>query len=219
MKNNIPEPAYPPLHPSRWLPNALTIGRILFTPMLIWLISGTSAAASGDVTAIKWAAGLFALCAVTDFLDGHLARFWGAQSDFGRMIDPIADKILVAGCLIAINLSTVAHHGILWQVLIPSLIIIGRDILVSGVREHAAFLNIVMAPTRPAKLKTTLEMLAIFLFLLAMAWTGGEALAGDAAGSPPVLAMIAGIVLWLAAVLSAWTGGLYFRAALSKKAT
>ena len=171
-----------PAHPLAWLPNALTIGRILSLPLLFWLIAGKSVATPEGVALLKWATGLFILCGITDFLDGYFARKWKVVSDFGRMLDPIADKLLVATCLIAINLSAATSHGILWVVLIPSMIIIGRDILVSGVREHAANSQIVLSPTKLAKWKTAFEMLAIFLFLLAMANMSGNAPTNDGTG-------------------------------------
>ena len=197
-----------------WLPNALTVGRILCLPLLVWLIAGKSVATPEGVALVKWAVVLFVICGVTDFLDGFLARRWNLVSDFGRMLDPIADKLLVAASLIAINIAAASSHGVLWQVLIPSLVIIGRDILVSGIREHAANANIILSPTKLAKWKTAFEMLAILLFLLAMTNMSGNAPANDGAGQPPYLAMVADIILWIAAILSAYTGFHYFRGAL-----
>lgn len=198
-----------------WVPNALTIGRIFAIPALFYFICAAPMSTPEGVGLAKWALALFLACAITDFLDGFIARKLEVTSDFGRMLDPISDKLLVAGSLVAINLAAAQVHGVLWPVLVPSLIIIGRDIFVSGIREHAALKQIVMPPTQLAKWKTAFEMLAIILFLAAMAGMSGHAPTGET-GRPPLLAMIAGACLWLAAILSAYTGFHYFRAGLKQ---
>ena len=153
---------------------------------------------------------MFVLACLTDFLDGYYARKWDLVSGFGRMIDPIADKLLVAGCLIAF---TIISNG-QWMFLVPALLIIGRDILVSGVREHAALEGKVMPPTNLAKWKTACEMLAIAALI---SWVIGKAyLPIDIAvhtvyGGAKTVGLV---LLWLAALLSVYTGSLYFRAAL-----
>ncbi len=126
------------------------------------------------------------------------------------MIDPIADKLLVAGCLIALCIA--ADGG--WMFLIPSLAIIGRDILVSGAREHAALSNRAMPPTNLAKWKTACEMLAIGLLI---AWQAAQSWLPIDSVIPKFLdfCLYGGLgFLWLAATLSVYTGSLYFRAAL-----
>lgn len=205
-----------PRHKLHWLPNALTISRILLIPVLVWLINDTGFNPGLAVFAL----GLFILCGITDFIDGFLARKWKVTSDFGRMLDPIADKLLVAACLIALS---VLSMGSVW-IYLPALVIIGRDISVSGIREYAALAGKVMAPTKLAKWKTTFEMLGIILVLAWMAlaqsdlmdalfWNAPEP--GDSAGLRGLL-MAAIATLWLAAILSAYTGFHYFRAALRK---
>ena len=197
-----------------WLPNALTILRIALIPILM---AGILSLHFGwnHLAGSAWVLGGVYLIAIsTDFLDGFLARRWQVESDFGRMIDPIADKLLVAACLIAFM---IASRGD-WIFLVPAMVIIGRDILVSGAREHAALAGRVMPPTNLAKWKTACEMLAIAVLLI---WVLGKAyLAID-----PVIPKIAGgaksmglALLWLAAILSAYTGSLYFKAALGRKA-
>jgi len=141
------------------------------------------------------------LAGITDFLDGYLARKWKVTSDFGRMIDPIADKLLVAGCLIAIAIAS----GGVWLILVPAMAIIGRDILVSGAREHAALQGRAMPPTQLAKWKTACEMLAIALLILALTVSIKTVVTPEQLGIG---------LLWLAAILSVYTGSLYFRAAL-----
>ena len=184
------------------IPNILTIGRILSIPLLvagILQIGSGADAFLGSATAVL---SLFLLACFTDYLDGFLARKWEVTSDFGRMIDPIADKLLVAACLIAIAIAL----GGSWFVLAPAMAIIGRDILVSGAREHAALKSRAMPPTKLAKWKTAFEMLAIavlLVYLCAPAYPGSNA-----------ILMAGTAVLWLAATLSVYTGSLYFRASL-----
>jgi len=136
---------------------------------------------------------LFLFAVITDFFDGFLARRWNVVSDFGRMIDPIADKLLVAGCLIAFAIATKGA----WFLMVPALAIIGRDILVSGARE--------------------LLGLGILLF-----WLTTRSLLPIDSFIPPFVEY-SGIIglglIWLAAILSVYTGTLYLRAALAKVAT
>jgi len=193
-----------------WIPNALTIGRILAIPFLVISILTVHAGEDGFFGRWSVLVVLFLLATVTDFFDGLLARRWNVVSDFGRMIDPIADKLLVAGCLIAFAIVTQGH----WLFLIPAMAIIGRDILVSGAREHAALKNRAMPPTNLAKWKTAYEMIAIALlmvWLIIKSW-----LPIDSAIPKWVeFTSFTGLAcLWLAAALSVFTGSLYLKAAL-----
>ena len=193
-----------------WIPNALTSLRILSIPALIALILGVSNNVGGHLGHWPWLIALFLFASLTDFLDGHLARKWNATSDFGRMIDPIADKLLVAGCLIAFSIATSG----LWIILVPSLAIIGRDILVSGAREHAALSGRVMPPTGLAKWKTAFEMFAIVLLIVWIIFLS-EVDASSEVYSLLEFVQYAGLAcLWFAAVLSVYTGSLYLKAAL-----
>lgn len=199
-------------HPGYWVPNALTVGRILSIPVLvagiILLSKGSDMTIARPVVIIS----LFILAGLTDFLDGFLARRWSLVSDFGRMIDPIADKLLVAGCLIAL---AVATNGV-WFIMVPALAIIGRDILVSGAREHAALSGRVMPPTKLAKWKTACEMLGLGVLIV---WLSLRAYAPIDSVIPPLVDYSGSIglgLIWLAAVLSVYTGSLYLRAALAK---
>ena len=194
-----------PRHPLYWLPNALTVSRILSIPFIMAGILGLAVNAGGVLSEPWVVGGLFVLAGLTDFLDGFLARRWNLVSGFGRMIDPIADKLLVAGCLIAFCI--VAQGN--WIFLVPAVAIIFRDILVSGAREHAALENIVMPPTKLAKWKTACEMLAIAALILWLILRSGD----DAAVANTVR-MIGLAMLWLAAILSVYTGSLYLRAAV-----
>lgn len=203
-------------HPLHWLPNALTVGRCLLVPVVVWaIVTNKGGNDIAPYTYYMLALSAFLLCAITDFFDGYFARRFNVTSDFGRMLDPIADKILVAGTLIA--LCIISKNPIL---ITFSLIIIFRDFAVSGVREFAANSNRILAPTKLAKWKTAVEMLAIILFLvsaildrLTLEFAPGE-------GFGPEIGMnvfLTGqITLGVAAALSAYTGFHYFREALKK---
>jgi len=194
-----------------WVPNALTLGRIAFIPVLIGgvLTYGSDHAFLGTTVLLV----LFAVLVLTDFLDGFLARKWQVTSDFGRMLDPIADKLFVAGLLISFAILT---RGT-WWILAPTLVIIGRDIFVSGLREHAALEGIVMPPTQLAKWKTATEMLAIaalLLWVLSGQWLPiSESIMSFVDNSRRIGVSL----LWVAASLSAFTGFHYAKAALKKR--
>ena len=197
-------------HSLYWLPNALTVSRILSIPLIIWGILSIVNGWGGILSKAWVLGGLFVLACLTDFLDGYFARKWDLVSGFGRMIDPIADKLLVAGCLIAFAIISNGQ----WVFLVPALLIIGRDILVSGAREHAALEGKVMPPTNLAKWKTACEMLALAALIF---WVIGKAYLpiDDAvqmvAGTSKTIGLV---LLWIAAALSVYTGSLYLRAAL-----
>ena len=202
-------------HPFFWLPNALTVSRIVAIPLVVWGILATADIVdAGPVldSLVPWRAtlALFIYCMITDFLDGKLARRWNLVSGFGRMLDPIADKLLVAGALIAFCVTSGGN----WLVLIPALLIIGRDISVSGAREHAALSNIVMSPTNLAKWKTSFEFIAIVLLLLSTASATWLPIAEGIRTFHGTVTPAALATLWLAAALSVWTGAGYIRQAL-----
>jgi cardiolipin synthase len=176
------------------LPNILTYARIATIPVVV-------ACVIAEDDRLRWVAlGLYIAAAITDFFDGYLARAWGQQSALGRMLDPIADKLLVAACLLAFaDVGTIGGWS-LWA----ALVILSREILVSGLREFLAELRVSVPVTRLAKWKTTAQMVAVG-FLLA-----GPA--GDAV-MPGVTTM--GIaLLWISAVLTLYTGYDYFRAGM-----
>ena len=194
-----------------WVPNALTIGRICAVPILMAGILALGLRQESLLASVPVVFGLFIVATATDWLDGYLARKWKVVSGFGRMIDPIADKLLVAGCFIA--LCIVAKGS--WLFLVPAVAIIFRDILVSGAREHAALTGRVMPPTKLAKWKTAFEMASIAALII---WTIGTAVLPVSETVPQIthFAKTIGLgLLWLAALLSVYTGSLYLRAAVS----
>lgn len=172
------------------LPNILTLSRILVIPLLV------AAFYTGGVLSHRVAAGLFLLASITDFFDGYLARAWSIQSRLGRFLDPIADKLLVGAAILILVHTRNAD-------ILPALAIICREILVSGLREFLAELRISMPVSRLAKLKTGLQMGAIFLLLLGSKGSGIEA-----------TEIVGRIALWFAAALTVFTGYAYLRAGL-----
>jgi cardiolipin synthase len=148
---------------------------------------------------LRWLAlALFVAAAVTDILDGYIARAWGQQSAFGRMLDPIADKLLVASVLLMLAADGTIRGWSLWA----AIVILCREILVSGLREYLAELRVSVPVTALAKWKTTLQLIAIG-FLIA-----GRA--GDLI--VPGITLTGLTLLWLSALLTLYTGWDYFRA-------
>jgi cardiolipin synthase len=157
---------------------------------------------------LRWVAvAVFIAAGVTDFLDGYYARIWDQHSAFGRMLDPIADKLLVASCLLMLAADGIIHGWTLWA----AIVILCREILVSGLREYLAGLRVSVPVTKLAKWKTTVQLVAIG-FLLA-----GEA--GDIAipiVTPlgPIVTEIGLLLLWISAIVTIYTGWDYFRAGI-----
>jgi cardiolipin synthase len=146
--------------------------------------------------------GLFILASVTDYLDGYLARAWGQQSRFGQFLDPIADKILVAAALLML----VAHQLVTEWTVLPALVILAREFLVSGLREFLAQVKVGLPVSRLAKWKTAVQMVAIAVML------GGGA--GESLLPWLPLTRIGEAVLWIAAAITLVTGYDYWRASL-----
>lgn len=174
------------------LPNIITLARILLVPVfvVIYLIPG------------QWtyiaAAVFFGLAAFTDWLDGYLARRLNQTTPFGAFLDPVADKLIVVAALILL----IAHHGSLWLTL-PGLIIVGREIVISALREWMAEMNSsgAIAVSTLGKVKTTVQMIAIFMLLayepdLTAPWVFGGY-----------------VLLYVAAFMTLWSMTLYLSAA------
>ena len=177
------------------IPNILTIGRIIIVPffVLAFYLPGFY----GDLTACV----LFVIASFTDFLDGMLARMMGEESKLGELLDPIADKIIVATALILLVMSgTIRHYEV-----IAAIIILTREILISGLREFLARGQIKLPVTNLAKLKTFLQMIAIALLLTGE--TGNKILNFQNYNAQT----IGIILLWLSAFLTLYTGYEYLR--------
>lgn len=183
------------------IPNLLTYARILAVPMVALCFFLEGKLQSSDFA--RWSAlAIFVVASLTDFLDGYLARIWQQTSNIGRMLDPIADKLLVSVCLLLLAADT--DHTIAGWSLWAAIIILCREILVSGLREYLAELKVSVPVTWIAKWKTTVQMLAI-----------GFLLAGSAGDKIFAYTTQTGLVLlWLAALITLYTGYDYFRAGM-----
>ncbi len=181
------------------LPNLLTYGRIAAVPVVVGLMYWQSILGGG--LWLRWLAlAVFIAAGISDILDGYFARIWGQQSSLGRMLDPIADKLLVSSCLLMLA----AEETIRGWSLFAAVIILCREILVSGLREYLAELRVSVPVTRLAKWKTLGQMVAI-----------GFLIAGDAGDVVlPQTTLIGITLLWLSALLTLYTGWDYMRAGL-----
>ncbi len=188
--------ARPRAHASA-LPNILTYARIAAVPVVVGCMYWQSILDGG--LWLRWVAlTIFIAAGITDFFDGYFARIWGQQSSLGRMLDPIADKLLVASCLLMLAAETTIHG---WA-LLAAVVILCREVLVSGLREYLAELRVSVPVTRLAKWKTTLQLIAVGFLIC------GEA--GDAI--VPVVTRIGITLLWLSAILTLYTGWDYLQA-------
>jgi CDP-diacylglycerol--glycerol-3-phosphate 3-phosphatidyltransferase/cardiolipin synthase len=187
------------MHPrasNAWsLPNLLTYGRLVAVPVVAGLMFWP------DEFWMRWAAWtVFSLAGVTDFFDGYLARIWSQQSSLGRMLDPIADKLLIAVVLLMLVATQAIRGWSIWA----AIVILSREILVSGLREYLAELRVSVPVSRIAKWKTTLQIFAVGFLIVGPSGT-------------PILTHTVEIglaLLWLSAALTLYTGWDYFRAGL-----
>ncbi len=164
------------------LPNLITFARILSVPVVCWL------AVVGDPWLRGLALILFILAAASDWLDGYLARRSGQTSPLGKMLDPIADKLLVGALLVTLAWDR-SFSGL---DLVPAIAILLREIFVAGLREYLGNASVSVPVTQLAKWKTTVQLVALAIIL-------AEPLL-------PFLGLIADLALWLAAILTVWTG-------------
>ncbi|MFZ0424087.1 MAG: CDP-diacylglycerol--glycerol-3-phosphate 3-phosphatidyltransferase [Xanthobacteraceae bacterium] len=181
------------------LPNILTYARIAAVPVVVGCLFWQNILQGG--LWLRWVAlAVFIAAGISDFLDGYFARIWAQQSSLGRMLDPIADKLLVASCLLMLGAEKTIHGWSLWA----AVVILCREILVSGLREYLAELRVSVPVTRLAKWKTTLQLVAVGFLIC------GEA--GDQIF--PMVTQTGIALLWLSALLTLYTGWDYLRAGL-----
>jgi CDP-diacylglycerol--glycerol-3-phosphate 3-phosphatidyltransferase len=181
------------------LPNLLTLSRIIAVPLLVFLL-WRPAPVDYAITFV-----LYCVVAVTDYLDGYLARAWGSISRLGQFLDPIADKIMVAAVIVMLisTRKTGAVPDIAGFHLIPALVILLREIIVSGLREYLAVLQVSVPVSALAKWKTTLQLLALGALILA-----------GAVPHLPWVHLVGLVCLWAAAALTLITGYDYLRVGL-----
>lgn len=182
------------------LPNLLTLSRILAVPLLVVLMWGKGP--------WEWLGAfvLFCIAGLTDYLDGYLARAHGTVSKIGVFLDPIADKIMVAAVIVML-----IHSGLIHGLaVVAALVILLREIIVSGLREYLAGLQVSLPVSALAKWKTAFQMIAL----------GALVLAGSAGAWLPGLPVLEiGLAsLWLAAALTLVTGYDYLRVGLKHMA-
>jgi CDP-diacylglycerol--glycerol-3-phosphate 3-phosphatidyltransferase len=173
------------------LPNILTLSRIIIIPAIVG-----SFYLGDNKSARLIASSLFLIASFTDFLDGFIARTWSLQSSLGRFLDPIADKLLVSSIILML-----VHFDRVD--ILPALAIIFREILVSGLREFLASLRVSVPVSELSKLKTAVQMLAIFLLLL-----------GNKGSNFMYTDILGRIALWAAALLTIMTGYAYLKSAI-----
>jgi len=175
------------------LPNVLTYARVAAVPLVAGLLFWPREPWA------RWAAlVVFVAAAVTDFFDGYFARAWAQQSSLGRMLDPIADKLLVSAVILMLAADQTISGVSLWA----AIVILCREILVSGLREYLAELRVPVPVTAVAKWKTTAQMVALGFLIVGPA---GEAVLKGATEAGLAL-------LWIAAILTLYTGWDYMKA-------
>jgi CDP-diacylglycerol---glycerol-3-phosphate 3-phosphatidyltransferase len=183
------------------LPNLLTYGRIIAVPALVFFFYIESSAG-------RWLSlTVFIAASISDFFDGYLARVWHQQSAIGRILDPIADKLLVAtSLLLLVSDGTIGD----WS-LLAAIVILGREISVSGLREFLAEVQVSVPVTRLAKWKTTMQMVAIGFLL---AGPAGDRIMKYIFLDLGLVTYIGLLLLWISALITLYTGYDYFRAGL-----
>ena len=177
------------------LPNLLTYGRVAAVPLVVGFLL------QHDIHWMRWTAfWIFALAGVTDFFDGYLARIWQQQTSLGRMLDSIADKLLIAASLLGLAAIGTFSGWSIWA----AIIILCRELLVSGLREFLAELRVSVPVTWVAKWKTTVQIFALGFLIVGPA--GEHVLPGTVD--------IGLALLWVAALLTLYTGWDYMRSGL-----
>ncbi len=175
-------------NPLTLVPNIITIARIAaIVPIAVLLLAG-------DPLLRAIALALYVIAAASDWVDGYLARAWNQYSDLGRMLDPIADKILV-NILIAV---LAFDHSLSALDLIPAAAIIFRETFIPGLREFLGNKTVVLSVTKLAKWKTTIQLVALAIVM--------------AEPIIPGLTLVSDVVLWAAGIITVWTGWQYLRA-------
>jgi cardiolipin synthase (CMP-forming) len=187
------------------LPNLLTYARIAAVPAVVACMYWQSILQGG--LWLRWIAlAIFIAAGITDFLDGYFARMWGQQSTFGRMLDPIADKLLVASCLLMLAVDSTIKGPTIWA----AIVILCREILVSGLREYLAELRVSVPVTQLAKWKTAVQLVAVGFLLAGPA--GDIVMSGWLSQRTAIITEIGIALLWLSALVTLYTGYDYFRA-------
>ena len=171
------------------IPNYLTIIRLVSIPIIVMTFYFDDSKFAHRVGGI-----VFACVSLTDFFDGYLARKYNLISSFGRMFDPIADKVLVGCVLVMLVKDNRADE-------IPCLLILAREFVVAGFREFLAQVQVSVPVSRLAKIKTTIQMVSMTMLIV-----------GSVGSGIVVLDLVGHISLWIAAILTVVTGYSYLQA-------
>ena len=190
------------------LPNILTLSRIVTLPLLAFLLWWPEWQ-SGYLMAFV----LYCLMGITDYFDGYLARASGAVSRLGQFLDPIADKIMIATVILVLSAQGVLRGPYVGDMhVIAGLIILAREIAVSGLREFLGGLQVSVPVSRLAKWKTTFQMISLGALILGKALPGWTIMAGNLSVNVPHSVGLT--TLWAAAALTVITGWDYLRVGL-----
>ncbi|WP_370931262.1 CDP-diacylglycerol--glycerol-3-phosphate 3-phosphatidyltransferase [Bartonella sp. DGB1] len=191
------------------LPNILTYLRIVIVPLFVACYFLEGKLQTTD-TARLLSLIIFAFACVTDFLDGYLARIWKQTSNIGRIFDPIADKLIIVSALLLLAANGTIAGWSLWA----AIIILCREILVSGLREYLSDIHINIPVSNLAKYKTTIQMIAIGCLLIGP--TGDSLLNLDVIFNEKNIFLTIGLtLLWVAALFTLITGWSYLKQSLS----
>lgn len=182
------------------IPNILTVGRIWVVPAVVLTLYFKNNIWMSWLSVL-----LFALAGVTDFFDGYLARHLNQGSSFGRVLDPIADKLLVGAIIVMLGYTGRLEEGYCF---IPAVIIMCREILVSGLREYLAEIKVGCPVTRLAKWKTTCQMFALPILMVAHHHLMLE---GFDRFNIDIISLMGVFFMWLAAILTVITGYDYWK--------
>ena len=190
------------------LPNILTLSRIVAIPLLAWFLWWP-----GWETGYLLAFGLYCLMGITDYFDGYLARTSGTVSKLGIFLDPIADKIMVAAVILVLAAQGVLRGPLVGDMhVVAGLIILMREIAVSGLREFLGPLQVSVPVSKLAKWKTTFQMVSLGSLILGQGLPGWTTLIGSIEANIPHTVGLA--TLWAAAALTVITGWDYLRVGL-----
>ena len=182
------------------LPNILTMLRIVLVPFFVWFLILDAPGWQAQNGVWRWAAAVvFAVAIYTDKLDGDIARSRGLVTDFGKIADPIADKLLIGSALVMLSLL----QELPWWV---TILILVREWGITALRFFVIRYGVIPA-SRGGKLKTVVQTLAIFLYILPL-----TAIA-------PWLGIVAFVVMMAALAITLWTGGEYVIEALKLRAS
>ncbi|HAU21147.1 MAG TPA: CDP-diacylglycerol--glycerol-3-phosphate 3-phosphatidyltransferase [Erythrobacter sp.] len=190
------------------LPNILTLSRILAVPFLVFLLWWPD-----WELGYLMAFGLYSLAGITDYFDGYLARSSGTVSKLGQFLDPIADKIMIAAVILVLTAQGVLRGPYVGDMhVIAGLIILVREIAVSGLREFLGGLQVSVPVTKLAKWKTTCQILALGSLILGHGLPDWNMMIGDIEANVPHTVGLT--TLWGAAILTLMTGWGYLRVGL-----